>query len=224
MYICTKTKRKEDKMSFCGIVLTYEGIVGFADNKATIKNWIGENIEDVGRNPQKIINGKDLIIITTGTNKVLDEFDEFVNLEKCLNTIMEQYSYRKLKTAGHDIEWLFNTLKVMVQKTIDANPKHYYKFLVGYKENHYKVNEITLSKEVQTLSETRISNQDFYQYGVIGDEIYCEIFKGIQFDKSYPLNELPHILKHIMENLIQINDLTRKYNPVGLPVTVEVFK
>lgn len=224
MSVWTQTNRKEDVMSFCGLVLTYEGIIGFADNKATIKNRMGEDVEDVGRNPQKIIYNTDLIIVTTGTNMVLNDYDEYVKLEDCLKILMEQYSYHKQKINRHNIKWFYNSLTKLLQKSIDASDNHCYKFLIGYKENIYKVNEVVLSQSTQTLSDTRKSNRDYYQYGVIGDEVYCEIFKGIQFEKGYPLGELERVLKEIMAHLIEVNSMTRKYNPVGKPINVEIFQ
>lgn len=211
-------------MSLCGMVLTVNGIVAFADSKATIKNWLGADVEDKDRKPHKILKNPDIIIVTTGTNQYLNEYDEYINLEDGIESLIQQYSIRYHKIHRHDLEWLFLKIKEILLKTLERNQEVNYQFLVGYNEGTYKVATISINPHEQSLVNPKIADKNFYQYGVIGDEVYCQIFKGILFEKQYSINELPHVMKNIMHNLIAINTDTRVYNPVGLPIHVEIFQ
>ena len=74
-------ERKIDDMSLCGMVLTAEGIIAFADSKATKRHWMGHSIEDKDRKPQKLLYNDDVVIVTTGYNQFIKENGEYENLE-----------------------------------------------------------------------------------------------------------------------------------------------
>lgn len=218
----TKTMKEREKvMSFCGMILTTEGIVAFADSKATKKSWIGIDVEDKDRYPQKIIKNNDIIIVATGNNYILSENKtKYIKLEDAMNDILFIFS----KYERKDINKLFSLIKSMLQFSLDKESNFHYKFLVGFKTDNYVIYELEFSSKLECLSKPVFARVDSHCYKFIGDSAYCQIFEQIKWEKVYSLEEYQGIICKLIESIIDINEVTRFYNPVGLPICVDIFQ
>ena len=220
-------ERKIDDMSLCGMVLTAEGIIAFADSKATIRHWMGHSIEDKDRKPQKLLYNDDVVIVTTGYNQFIKENGEYENLEKGIQLILDEYQRTK-EVLIRDIHWIYENIFQILKKTLEDDKCSNYLFLVGTRKKEsegyiYTIYRMNFSHEEKNINILKKSTNSYF-YSFIGDDIYCKIMGDILYEKSYSIDELPHKIEEILQNVIQINEITRSYNPVGGEIHTYILK
>lgn len=206
------------EMSFVGLCNTNEGIIAFADQKATRHFPDGKQAEDVARGKiQKIFKNKCFIMVVCGLNEVRTTENNIIPIEDWINDNLasdmtpERFFQR------------FLTLKPM--PTSDKNEK--YRFIIGARDKKTDV------YYTQTVSISQMLDDPYFDYKTIqkeivfsGDKEFVEVFRiGIHFDHAFPIVETARLLVKQCEKLSEYFDLfPNRYNSVGSEFVYDIFQ
>ena len=214
---------RNDIMSLCGMTVFPDGIVAFADSKATKRNELNFPIEDEHRHPQKIIQNQDIIIVTTGNNYIIDEDShELVKIEDVLQNIIDSYTKKVLASIDDVIDKIMHVCR----QSINLNNSFRYSFVIGAKENlrQYYIQDVQISKTSVCRGQKIYGTPEIYIACFIGDESYTEPIGKFKWEKNFSKEKYASVIPTVINNLIIINDNILSYNPVGGNIHVEIFQ
>ena len=208
-------QRKDmSNMSFVGLHNTTEGIIGFADSKATITFKDGHHEEDVQRGKiRKIFKNSHFIFVTYGNNELFSAQFK-INLEDYIEKYLdENMTYKDF------FECLF--IKLLYSKPEYSDG--IYNFIIGSKDNK---GQYLRKLTINTNKETQEYTDKNYEYITIcgGDETYREIYTQIPKYWDARIQEYQNIIQKQISKIVEILDLDYKYNSVGVPINVEIFQ
>lgn len=211
----TAPRKDMTDMSFVGINNTNEGLIGFADSKASLMHNNGCIEEDMHRgNIHKLFKNDKFIFVTYGNN-------ELFNIAVKEN--LEDYVMKHLTKDISYEDFFDNMYHNLLRKKPEYNTG-IYTFIIGAKDslNRYYVRRLRFDalKEIYELSKRDYTKNCTFG----GDNRYTKIFELIPTYFDYPLEKSVEIIQKQVEKLIEIFDLDARYNPVGMPVVIEVFK
>ena len=217
---CGIYRKVADNMSFVGMHITNEGIIAFADSKSSLHYIDGREVEDIQRGPiQKLFKTTNMIIVTHGNNEVFSSENK-MNIEDYMNTIL---------TNEIDLEGFVTRFYKDLR---DDRPEYndgIYHFIVGTKENNryciYKV-VININDDRFLKKKEFLTNTIYKGYVVGGNQKYIDIYNLHTFYHDIEINRYCKDIKRMVENLIILEDTMEDYiyNPVGLPVQIEIFQ
>lgn len=206
-------------MSFAGMVVYHDGIVAFADSKATRISLMGNMFQDKEKESiTKLFFHNDYILATTGNNEI------FLNKEK---HYIDEYLQKKIKS---NLSWQNILSKLYFTILENDYPDDYaIQFLIGNKNLHpinyadnYQVQHFQISKNGLTRHFQTRGQYQSPPVITIGNKYYTGMTKYIQTGNStkdfhQTLNSVERIIK-------EADSLFNEYNPVGLPLTTYVFR
>lgn len=217
MFYKSKSVRKDDKnVSFVGLHNTNQGIIAFADSKATLKfenNVITEDKER-GIIPKLFKNNK-FIFVTYGSNEIFSE----KNITK-----IEDYIFENLK-MDMDYKSFFIKLNSDIQNDWDDYNNGEYNFIIGSKDENGKYYLVRcLIKRGEKISFYDKTYEKNVYYG--GDKFYCLAYNAQQHYKNIDIIDYTKMIKEFIENLVKCKDCfsSIEYNSVGLPINTEIFQ
>ena len=205
-------KKGVDKMSFVGLHNTEQGIIAFADSKATIEYWDGSLQEDKERQIHKMFYNNEFIFVTHGNNELFD-VNHKVN--------MEDYVHENLKD---NIEYQYFFDKLI--ENLFMYPPEYnngiYHFIIGTKdENGY----FLVKLEIDAINQDYEYSDKLYRkdawFG--GDERYINMYQLIPKYFDVPASQYIPMISVQLQSMIKIYDKDFKYNTVGLPIELHLF-
>ena len=205
-----------ENMSFVGLHNTREGIIGFADSKATLRFANGVIGEDVQRGKiTKIFKNDKFIFVTHGHNEIFSEKNR-VNIE--------DYIAEHLKN-GIDYEIFFKSLDEAIQNDKGDYHDGKYAFIIGSKNKNYKYFLLRCFIEYDkriVFSKKEYGKQVFYG----GSEFYCHLYNNQTFYNHIEISKYADMIKNYIETIIDAKDVFSEieYNDVGKPVNVEIFQ
>lgn len=209
-----------DNMSFVGMHITNEGIIAFADSKATLKYKNRANIEDTKRGRiKKIFKNSNFILVTYGNNEI------YLN-KKIIN--IEDYIDENLKNDTKVLEFI-DKFQNNLSTDVLVHNDGLYQFIIGTKDDngnyciyHFKT-DIKKQEETQSYS---ISKPIYKGYSVGGNQNYIDIYNIHTFYHNEDISEYSQHIRNVVKNMVQLEDCFHKYeyNPVGLPINVEIFQ
>lgn len=220
-YIGQNPKKVGKDMSFVGMHIMKDGIIAFADSKATINHENSFKMEDVKRSPiQKIFKNNKFILVTYGNNEIFSSKNKMNIEDYIVNNMTKDVSYEDF-------------IKTFYQK-VKKNPPDYndgiYYFIIGSKDEdgkYYLSNiKIDVNSDVVFKKDEIPFPLVYKGYLVGGDKTYIDIYNLHKFYYDINIKEYSQHIKDVIEKIIQLENCFHeyKYNPVGLPVNVKIFQ
>lgn len=203
-YNSIKKGYEENNMSFVGLIICKDGIVGFGDSKFSILSANSNfTYEDKRRKDnRKIFKNENFILATYGNNIIDNCYIEELISEHLTTNINPNNFFQKLKRR------IDNSLT--------------YNFIIGFKENNkYKTCFVEINKNDLKFNETNIIG---CCYG--GADHYLKPFNYIasKIDFSKSCEEIAPKIQRILNKMNEIYDETDDYNSVGNKFYIEVYK
>lgn len=220
MYIGQNVKKVGKDMSFVGMHITNEGIIAFADSKASLLFEDGRVVEDIKRGQvQKVFKNSNFILVTHGNNEVFSSKDK-MNIEDYINNKMTDSMIYE--------DFINNFYEDVLNNKPEYNDGIYH-FIIGTKNNNnqyclYNV-KIDIHEDINT--EKFPMPQPIYQGFVVGgNQTYINTYQAQSFYHDININEYSSHIKNVVERIIQLENCFNKYkyNSVGLPVNIEIFQ
>lgn len=209
MNINKEYKRKEeDSMSFIGMKICNNGIVAFGDSKSS-KYINGCLTCDKERGEiQKIFKHDNFIISTWGINEIIVNNNKVDWIEDVMNLILSS-----CKDKEDFLEQFKNYL-------FDSKNIQEFHFLIGYKDTHYQIIEY----KVNAFYVLPISYEHYNGSKYAGDVDYMKKYNQLRYKDKIDSLEFSLYIKKEIERMIEDFEEKLDYNPVGLPVNVEIFQ
>lgn len=205
-----------EHMSFVGMHIMQDGIIAFADSKATLSFETGRNVEDFNRGPiQKIFKNNHFVITTHGNNEIFSE-EKKMNIEDYINDKMtDDITYEDFI---HDF---YQDITYCQTNYNDGE----YNFIIGSKSETGKY--FLLRCTVQQGEYIKFSSKNFGKsvlYG--GEQSFCKMYEIQQFYYDIDIHKYASMLKTFLEKIVEAKDSFSEieYNPVGLPINIEIFQ
>ena len=205
-----------EHMSFVGMHIMRDGIIAFADSKATLSFKSGRKVEDIQRGPiQKIFKNNQFILVTHGNNEIFSEKNK-MNIEDYINNKMiDNVSYE---------DFLHDFYQDITNCQTDYNDG-LYQFIIGSKNENGKY--FLLRCTVQQGEYIKFSSKNFGKsvlYG--GEQSFCKMYEIQQFYYDIDIHKYASMLKTFLEKIVEAKDPFSEieYNPVGLPINIEIFQ
>lgn len=197
-----------NKMSIVGIQKTAEGLIAFADSKATyLEN--GHPRFDEKRGPiDKIFSNDKFICVSSGSNELVIN-GEIVFLEAYMKENIKDFT-----TEEFAVDFASKTI-------MPSSPvRRSYSFVFGAKDK--KGLYIQGCKIADGVISWQPKN---YGFGMIfsGADQYVRILENTPEQSILPIRTHEKLIKRQIELLIEYFDLFSNYNPVGCPVHTKVF-
>lgn len=212
-----ETVRKVGKnVSFVGLHNTNEGIIGFADSKATLSFETGKQEEDIARGKiLKVFKNNQFIFVTFGNNQIFSEVNK-MNIE--------DYIKANLKD-DMDYETFFRELDEKVQEDNADYNDGIYNFIIGSKNKNGKY--FLARCLIKQGDRIKYYDKDYGKkvyYG--GAEDYCKVYSVQHFYSQIDINKYAIMIKDSIENIIKSKDSFSEieYNPAGIPVNIAIFQ
>lgn len=220
MYIGQNVKKVGKDMSFVGMHITNEGIIAFADSKASLLFEDGRVVEDIKRGKiQKVFKNSNFILVTHGNNEIFSSKDK-MNIEDYINNKMTD-------SMTHE-DFINNFYKDVLNNKPEYNDGVYH-FIIGTKSNNnqYCIYNINIDIHEDINTEKFPMPQPIYQGFVVGgNQTYINTYQAQSFYHDININEYSSHIKKVVERIIQLENCFNKYkyNSVGLPVNIEIFQ
>ena len=211
MMIGTSYMPERKDMNDMGLVamkICDDGIVAFADSKASRKDNNDTLFEDIDRGKiKKVFKNEHFIVVTSGNNEIIGDKgiqrieDIMVEIMKSSTTIDEFLNEFQLKSKDDNRE--FN-------------------FMFGYKEDgdcfiqRGRVQDKSIHKLKKETNKTLL----FFQ----GEKRYCDMLSQMNFHKYNTVQKAKKGIKQLMNYMIHLFNHYNEYNSVGLPINVEIFQ
>lgn len=209
--ISNSIRKDMNKVSFVGLHNTREGIIAFADSKAS-REYKGKFREDTERGIiQKVFKNDKFIFVYHGNNEL---FKERMKIEDYIINNLGSLSY-------YDF---FKSLLIRLK----ISPPYYnngiYHFIIGSKDSKglYYIRKVTVDISKDQVQYGDIVYEPKVIYG--GDERYRNLYDIIPKYKDAPINDYAKRIQKQIELMVGIFEQDYRYNPVGLPVNVKVFQ
>lgn len=208
-------ERNGKNMSFVGMHIMNDGIIAFADSKASIKYDNGIIKEDINRGLIcKIFKNNKFVFVTYGNNEIFSSENK-MNIEDYIEQNLEE---------SMDYEKFFMDLNSAIQNNQAKYNDGEYNFIIGSKNNNKYFLEKCKIKQNEPI--------EFYdktyekQIYTGGDIFYTNLYSRQNFYYDVDIDEYAQIIKTFIESLVKAKDSLDKYhyNPVGLPVQIEIFQ
>lgn len=205
-----------EQMSFVGMHIMQDGIIAFADSKATLSFETGRRVEDYKRGPiQKIFKNNQFILATHGNNEIFSE-EYKMNIENYINNKMaNNVTYE---------DFIHNFYQDISNCKAEYNDGKY-NFIIGSKDKTGKY--FLLRCTVQQGEYVQFSSKTFGQSVLYGSEkSFCKMYEVQQFYHDIDIYQYASMIKTFLEKMIEAKDAFSKieYNPVGLPINIEIFQ
>lgn len=201
-------------MSFVGMIICTNGIVAFGDSKASRMYSDGHLEIDTKRGSvPKIFANDTFIFVTHGCN-------EMFSLHRMEN--IENYIQSKLEPTI-TYEEFFRRFYHDLRYDLPEYHSGIYTFIIGsLDEMGYYIRTLCIDILHDRYD---LSKKDYRKICYTGgDSRYVKMFEHIPTYYDIPLDDDREILGKQVEKIIEIYDLDKQYNPVGLPVMTRVFK
>lgn len=205
-----------EHMSFVGMHITDDGIIAFADSKATLSFESGRKTEDCKRGHiQKLFKNNQFILVTYGNNEIFSEEDK---------TNIEDYISQKMINDISYEEFINVFYQDITNNKADYNDG-IYQFIIGSKDENERY--YLLRCTVEQGKYIQFSSKSFGKavfYG--GEESYCQMYATQQFYNDINIHKYALMLKLFLEKMIEAKDAFSEieYNPVGLPINIEIYQ
>lgn len=204
-----KNMRKDlNNMSFVGLAICKNGIIGFGDSKSSRFDELGNLVEDIRKIPvQKVFKTNNYILAICGNNQ-LSINGVLINIEDWLNANLNEFT-NPLDLLSECLTLLSNNPSVPTG----------YTFFIGCKDNRGYYTQCVeiingqLIISFKQYNHTRFNNVHFYTMHA-SDWEYTNLPVEISSLK----------IKEKFEWLIETANKIGTYNPVGLPVQIEIFQ
>ena len=208
-------------MSFAGMCICGNGMIAFADSKASRQSSLGNNFQDHNRGPiQKIFSSKDYMFIYVGSN-------EFSHRGKII--FIEDYMNEQLPKTNTWQELFVNAYDFIFAET--QLPSFAIEFVLAQKNEKaishlqkYSVRRIIFTAD-QLLFSPRYykTNDGLINVYTIGNSHYTRQEKRLYQGRDN-IFQTEKIIKEEVEKMIQEADAFNEYNPVGLPVQTAILQ
>lgn len=203
-------------MSFVGLHNTREGIIGFADSKATLTFADGHYEEDIYRGKiRKIFKNNQFIFVTHGNNEVFSSKNR---------QNIEDYIEESLK-PDTDYKTFFTILfdKLVIDKP-EYNDGQYH-FIIGSKDDNgrYFIQRLDISLNSELNMKYSEKDYDYNAY-YSGEDKYVNIYNYYPKYFNLDINEYAVNIKESLTYLVNSFNVNRGYETVGLPINIEIFQ
>ena len=218
-------KKDCSNMSFVGMHNTKEGIIAFADSKATIQYNNGFETEDTKRGKiNKVFKNDKFICVTHGNNELFSSKNK-INIE--------EYFHKELPKNENYEAFFINLYTKLFIDTPEYNDG-IYNFIIGSKDcnNRYyiiclkfDVNVTDLKKGIESLK-NQFSHRDYsFKTYYAGNKSFVDIYDIYPKYNDLNIASYSSQIKESLTLLIKsFNTVNRAYCSVGLPVIVKIFK
>lgn len=196
-------------MSLVAMKICNDGIVAFADSKASRKDENNNIFEDKMRSKiRKVFRNEHFVVVTSGNNEIVT---------KDGLTFIESYIIEILPDVTSPQDFAFKFFEKI------EGDGYQYEFIFGYKnfQNKYAVQRYVINN--QGIFPSKVQNNEQVLY-FQGDKRYCDMLKQMRFDKYHTIEEAEKEIKRLFSYMIHLFNHYDAYNSVGLPIHVEVFK
>lgn len=205
------TSERKTTMSFVGLVLCEDGILGFGDSKGSKLDEMG-NLQYAKERGclTKVFKNEHFILAASNHNQFLTATNRWINLEDWMAKHIPQLptQYELLTALLEDMRGNIN------------NQQYNFQFLIGAKnENGYYVQHAIIENN-RLIFESRNWNKDIYSSG---HSFYCSRVNALSYTPFTVEAGQTNIPERI-ERLIRDADRYDSYNPVGLPIKTEIFQ
>lgn len=213
MFSVSNPIRKDmDKVSFVGLHNTKEGIIAFADSKATRKLDNGSVIEDINRGRiRKVFKNEHFICVTHGNNELFNEINK-MNIEDYFKNYLNNEKY----------EDFFEEL----YKGLLENPPEYnsgiYHFIIGSKNSkglYIRKLYMNIPEKKMEYSEKDYAKRMYYA----GEEKYVQVYNLLIKPYDTPIEKSINKIKNQVETMVDLFDNEPVYNSVEKPIIIETF-
>lgn len=221
-----KRKGILNTMSFVAMLVHEDGLVGFADSRATKTYPDGTSKKNVRRgNIQKIFRNDDLLLLTFNLNQLMVHH-QLVNIEDWINQNLEGCSkerffkrFRKVASSDENRLFLLNS----------GVPKEQlgYEFIIGTKSiapngiKSYGCQYVVFDADGNFREDSMIFRPGFY---FAGDRRFREIFENhSSMDMSLPIGILKQKYETQLHSMISFFDANDQYSSVGEPLNIIEF-
>lgn len=209
--------KETECMSFVGIILFKNGILGFGDTKSTLKDAFGNMTKEQGRIVQKVFKFPEHIVVTFGNNNVFDKEGNKIRIEDFINERLSE---------GCDIYGTLDMLKYLLERQ-EKNRQIYgtYEFIIGG-----MMGGQMYTQYVTVDAEAIIMHSRIYSYTKrhleCGTPVYMQWFDELYGERLYDLSleEMQNVISNELSAKIRETDEKFAYNPVGLPLRFETIK
>ena len=199
-------ERKDmNDMSLVAMKICDDGIVAFADSKASRKDNNDTLFEDIDRGKiKKVFKNEHFIVVTSGNNEIIGD--------KGVQRIMVE-----IMKSSTTIDEFLNEFQL---KSKDDNRE--FNFMFGYKEDgdcfiqRGRVQDKSIHKLKKETNKTLL----FFQ----GEKRYCDMLSQMNFHKYNTVQKAKKGIKQLMNYMIHLFNHYNEYNSVGLPINVEIFQ
>lgn len=195
-------------MSLIAMKICEDGIIAFADSKASREDEKGHIFEDVQRGKIKKIFKNDKFIVATCGNNEIFTVKGILYIENVIEDILSSESIQEFAFQFFD--------KIQ-------NDGRAFHFLFGYKDTNegYIIQPYIIDKD-GIHPQSKMNNHTVMY--VQGEEKYIDILKRMSLVKYNTIQKARKNIKQILNNLIIIFNHYNEYNTVGFPIKVEVFQ
>lgn len=116
--------------------------------------------------------------------------------------------------------------QILYTRLINDKPEYnnnIYYFIIGGKDaKGYFILRLKMDIKNEALIYTKKDYRKIACYG--GDERYTQIYNILKKYNDLPINTYSKEIEQQITHLIHIFDIEKTYNPVGLPLQVEIFQ
>lgn len=207
----TTVRKDMDKVSFVGMHNTREGIIAFADSKAS-REYKGEFIEDTERGRiQKVFKNDKFIFVYHGNNEL---FKERMKIEDYIISNLGSFNYFDF----------FNSLLIRLKMSPPYYNDGIYNFIIGCKDAN---GLYFIRKVIVDINKNQVQYGDIvYEHRVIygGDERYRALYDSLPKYNDAPIIDYAKRIQKQIESMVDIFEQDYRYNSVGNPIKIDTFQ
>lgn len=200
-------------MSFVGLHLVDDGIIGFADSKTTRVFDDGSMMEDIKRGRiKKVFKNSKFICVTHGNNELFSTSNQ-MNIEEYIQEEMKEKTYREFFDELYD--------KLLMDMPVVNDGK--YNFIIGTKDydKTYHIIECIIDVDNRDIRYHKHYEKQAY---FAGEKRYVETYKQIYNYPYLDIYEYSKMIEKSVVKMIELFDLFPGYNTVGIPVEMIVYQ
>lgn len=200
-------------MSFVGIHNTNEGLIAFADSKATRKFNDGHCEEDIKRGKiRKVFKNNKFICVTHGNNELFSSKNK-MNIEDYFNIYLKEEHY---------VDFFRRLFTDLLKDSPEYNDG-IYNFIIGSKDSQgFYILDLTIDVNNNKINYSEPDYKKKVYYA--GDKRYVLMYDIIQKYTNLPIKEYSQTIVRQVNLMVNLFNTEEKYNPVGLPINSEIFQ
>lgn len=207
---CKSDGKEKTNMSFVGIKVCKDGLVAFGDSKSSKYDTFNNLCLDKDNETvQKVFKTENFLLVTFGTNIIPGRKE--MKIEDWINSNIHDFH------APHEFFQEFLNFLVYERKCLFD-----YHFIIGAKDkNGYYIQSFDIQNQKLSCSFR------FYDISahLRNDSIpYSNMFDSIRFPCDSTVDSIREYIKEWFTSVITYFDDLEGYNPVGLPIRIEIFR